>query len=75
MNYLSISGTSKKYKFELGNTLLNILHENNIGIEIPCGGKGTCGKCKIKIIKGEVNDKTDEEVNHLTKCELDEGIR
>ncbi len=75
MCYLSISGTSKEYEFKIGNTLLNILHENNIGIEIPCGGKGICGKCKIKIIKGVVNDKTDEEINYLTKYELEEGIR
>ncbi|WFD11109.1 ASKHA domain-containing protein [Tepidibacter hydrothermalis] len=75
MNYLNINGTDEKYEFKVGNTLLNILHENNIGIEIPCGGKGTCGKCKIKIVTGEINDKTDEEVNHLTKCELEEGIR
>ncbi|CAH2214556.1 hypothetical protein [Tepidibacter aestuarii] len=40
MYYLGINGISKKYRFELGNTLLNILHENNIGIETPCGGKG-----------------------------------
>lgn len=75
MNYLNVNGTSKKYEFKVGESLLNILHENNIGIEIPCGGKGICGKCKIKIVNGLVNDKTDEETNYLTKHELEEGIR
>ena len=32
--------------------LIDVLHE--FGIEFPCGGKGTCGKCKVKLIDGEI---------------------
>lgn len=32
--------------------LIDVLHE--FGIEFPCGGKGTCGKCKVKLIAGEI---------------------
>jgi uncharacterized 2Fe-2S/4Fe-4S cluster protein (DUF4445 family) len=32
--------------------LIDVLHE--YGIEFPCGGKGTCGKCKIKLLEGEI---------------------
>lgn len=35
-----------------GTPLKDILHE--FGIEFPCGGKGTCGSCKIKLLKGEL---------------------
>ena len=35
-----------------GTSLIDILHE--FGVEFPCGGKGTCGKCKVKIIQGEI---------------------
>jgi uncharacterized 2Fe-2S/4Fe-4S cluster protein (DUF4445 family) len=35
---------------ERGTSLLDILHE--FGVEFPCGGKGTCGKCKVKILQG-----------------------
>jgi len=35
-----------------GTPLLDILHE--YGIEFPCGGKGTCGKCKVKVIEGVI---------------------
>lgn len=31
---------------------IDVLHE--FGIEFPCGGKGTCGKCKVRVLKGEV---------------------
>lgn len=32
--------------------LIDILHE--FGIEFPCGGKGTCGKCKVRLLNGEI---------------------
>lgn len=32
--------------------LIDVLHE--FGIEFPCGGKGTCGKCKVKLLEGEM---------------------
>jgi len=32
--------------------LIDVLHE--FGIEFPCGGKGTCGKCKIKVLQGNI---------------------
>ena len=32
--------------------LIDVLHE--FGIEFPCGGKGTCGKCKVKLLEGEI---------------------
>jgi uncharacterized 2Fe-2S/4Fe-4S cluster protein (DUF4445 family) len=35
-----------------GSSLIDVLHE--FGVEFPCGGKGSCGKCKVKILKGEI---------------------
>ncbi len=33
--------------------LIDVLH--NFGIEFPCGGKGTCGKCKVRLLDGDIN--------------------
>jgi len=33
-----------------GTPLIDVLHE--FGIEFPCGGKGTCGRCKVKLLEG-----------------------
>ena len=35
-----------------GSSLIDVLHE--FGVEFPCGGKGTCGKCKVKLLQGEI---------------------
>ncbi|NLO01985.1 MAG: DUF4445 domain-containing protein [Bacteroidales bacterium] len=35
-----------------GTPLTDILHE--FGVEFPCGGKGTCGRCRVRLLKGEL---------------------
>ncbi|MFH1593840.1 MAG: 2Fe-2S iron-sulfur cluster binding domain-containing protein [Candidatus Omnitrophota bacterium] len=35
-----------------GNTLLSYLMDNKIFIPSACGGKGTCGYCKLKVLEG-----------------------
>lgn len=32
--------------------LIDVLHE--FGIEFPCGGQGTCGKCKVRLLEGQI---------------------
>lgn len=45
--------------------LMDVLHE--YGIEFPCGGKGTCGKCKVRLLEGEIvtNDIHKQKLNLL----------
>ncbi len=35
-----------------GTPLPDVIHE--YGVEFPCGGRGTCGGCKIKILEGDI---------------------
>jgi uncharacterized 2Fe-2S/4Fe-4S cluster protein (DUF4445 family) len=65
----------KSFEFEIGSNLLDIIQSNNLGMESPCGGKGICGKCKIQIISGDINDLTNEELKFLSKEEIDNNIR
>jgi uncharacterized 2Fe-2S/4Fe-4S cluster protein (DUF4445 family) len=51
----------KESTAERGTSLLDILHE--FGVEFPCGGKGSCGKCKIKLVQGELTP----DARHLDK--------
>ncbi len=48
-----------------GTPLIDVLHE--YGIEFPCGGKGTCGKCKVKVLEGriEIDDLHSKKINDL----------
>ncbi|NLK63170.1 MAG: ATP-binding protein [Fusobacteria bacterium] len=44
-------------------------------IEFLCGNKGKCGKCKVKLVSGKVNDLTETEKKTLTKDEITNNIR
>ncbi len=44
------------------------------GVEMPCGGMGTCGKCKV-VVSGVCGDLTAAERAHLTEAEIAEGYR
>jgi len=57
-----------------GTTILEALESAGINIDIPCGGKGTCGKCKILVIKG-MNMITPVEEKFLSEEETKKGFR
>lgn len=42
----------KQFTIDGGNSLLSSLMEENIFIPSACGGKGTCGYCKVQIDEG-----------------------
>ena len=45
-----------------------------VGMELPCGAHGRCGKCKI-VAHGELSPVTEDERAHLTEEELGRGVR
>lgn len=68
-------GGQKTINSHEGSTLMDVFHRNNIYVEAPCGGKGICGKCKVKILKGDVSDITTNELKFLSSNERQEGYR
>ncbi|ABO35146.1 ferredoxin [Methanococcus maripaludis C5] len=75
MAVLEIYNDKNKFEFEEGEFIFKILQENGIKIEVPCGGVGTCGKCKVRVVGGETTPLSPEELEHLSKDEIDGGIR
>lgn len=59
----------EEYKFK---DMLQILIEKKIYMSAPCNGNGKCGKCKIKILNGNVK-LGEENYKLLSKNELQEG--
>jgi len=58
----------------LGETVSDILNRNGYSVASPCGGRGKCGKCKIKVI-GTLSPLNTSERTHLTDSEIIEGYR
>ncbi|SDX15441.1 NADH:ubiquinone reductase (Na(+)-transporting) subunit F [Tepidimicrobium xylanilyticum] len=69
-----IINEDKKYIVDGGNTLLATLINEKIFIPSACGGKGTCGYCKVKVVEGG-GPVLPTELPWLTKDELEESIR
>jgi Na+-transporting NADH:ubiquinone oxidoreductase subunit F len=59
---------------EAGGTLLSTLSNQKIFLPSACGGKGSCGVCKVKVEDGGGAVLPTEE-GHLTKGEQREGVR
>lgn len=47
-------GQDVKVLAEAGATILDLMKDNNIHIDAPCAGNGTCGKCRVRVIAGSV---------------------
>ncbi len=58
---------------EKNSLLKDVLEKTNIKISFPCGGKGICGKCRVKI-KGELFSPSEKEKELLSSL-LKDGLR
>jgi uncharacterized 2Fe-2S/4Fe-4S cluster protein (DUF4445 family) len=55
MPIVSFKPSKKTIDVPPGTELLDAIRKAEIEIESPCGGKGTCGKCIVRIISGNVD--------------------
>ena len=49
---ISINDGKKEIEIESGKSLLNSLHEGGVMLSSACGGKGSCGQCKVQVLEG-----------------------
>ncbi len=57
-----------------GTTVFNAANWAGLPIDSTCGGRGTCGKCKVKFLSG-ANSTTEADHRFLSDTELAEGWR
>lgn len=56
-----------------GSKLKEVIATAGLDFDFPCGGRGTCGKCRIKVLEKDLNP-TEKEIKYLEKKEISEGI-
>jgi len=64
----------KTISVQKGTTILQALGKAGIHIDIPCGGEGICGKCKILIKRG-IPEVSSTEQGLLSEVEIKQGFR
>lgn len=71
---LDINAGEKPLEVDGGQTLLSSLYSNEIFIPSACGGKGSCGHCKITVTSGG-GPLLPTETPYLTRKERRENLR
>lgn len=56
----------------IGDNLLELARRANVAIDAPCSGNGSCGKCRVKLLEGELDG---SKTRHISEEEYAEGWR
>jgi Na+-transporting NADH:ubiquinone oxidoreductase subunit F len=64
----------RTFKVEGGETLLQVLNQQRLFVPSACGGKATCGLCKVPVVSGGGGLLPTEQV-FVTRQEREQGIR
>ncbi len=73
-NVKLIINDEKTIEIGIGGKLLGALISNKIFLSAACGGKGSCGQCRVKIFEGG-GELVPVEAAHITKGQAKEGER
>ena len=52
--------------------LLEVARKSNVAIDAPCSGNGSCGKCKVKLLSGELDS---QRTRHISEEDYEAGWR
>ncbi len=55
-----------------GESLLDVAKKMNVAIDAPCNGNAACGKCKVKLVGGDLDTK---KTSHISDEEFVQGWR
>ena len=53
-----------------GSTILEAAKAANVAIDAPCNGNGSCGKCRVKLVSGDV---TGMQTGHISDADYAAG--
>lgn len=60
---------NKDIEVNKGENLLNAARKAGVNIDSPCGGKGSCGKCRVILEKGELKTENTSELTAEEKAQ------
>ncbi len=75
MPVIHILQNGRKLTCETGAVLMSVLLDAGMFLENPCNGTGVCGKCRVRVVAGDVSPVSETERRLLTELELTSGVR
>jgi len=58
----------------VGSRLVEVARRLGLTINLPCGGEGVCGKCRVVVHSG-IAEASAADRHHLSEAELQQGVR
>jgi uncharacterized 2Fe-2S/4Fe-4S cluster protein (DUF4445 family) len=55
MPAITFKPSNRTIEAPVGVELMDVVRKAGLELDTPCGGKGTCGKCMVRILAGEVD--------------------
>ena len=55
----NVNGSAVTIHANEGDNLLQAAQRANVAIDAPCSGNGACGKCKVRLVSGELDSPPD----------------
>ncbi len=71
---ISINGGKKDVRAASGKSLLATLADGGVHLSSACGGKGSCGQCKVQVLEGG-GDMLPTEAVHFTRKQIKDHWR
>lgn len=71
---IDVNDGKKELEVESGKTLLNTLSDNGVHLSSACGGKGSCGQCKVRVLEGG-GEMLPTEAVHFTRRQMKDHWR
>ncbi len=65
-------GSAVVIECNAGDNLLELARRANVAIDAPCSGNGSCGKCRVKLLEGQLETIPSR---HITDEEFSQGWR
>ncbi len=75
MPKIFIKQLGKDFEYVPKKNLLQLLLENDIFVDNPCNGNGSCGKCKVRVLEGNLPPLSPTERKLLKEDEINADIR
>jgi len=75
MPKIFIKQLGKDFEYVPKKNLLQLLLENDIFVDNPCNGNGSCGKCKVRVLEGNLPPLSSTERKLLKEDEINADIR
>ena len=72
---MKVMPEGKQFDFASGKNLMEIMLDAGLFIDNACGGKGLCGKCRVRITEGDAGAAGETERAILKPGETEQGIR